>query len=543
MHQDGAKQSGARPSRSRRNQNNKLVNYDGSAALLGQAQDNAMFGSTGAGLQMQPAVSSGVQEAVADIIGTTPEGRAWAIAALHPCGAGEVTARNVGTVMGMCDTMTSSVATPTYRAETHVTYSPALFVEPPTAPTTYGIDIIIPPIPEVDFCYRLIDDSTNAKTQWIVVRQPDFDLPSPVTYPVGGGNGYTESTVFTCMNNVGYGKVRRIATGHTIELDAAGLNNQGRVVVGQMEGQWNWLPLTSGSIVSTSKPFVTDVGPPAVIDYALTSVAARSSPDVNGVWYLRVPTDPSVVTANCPNAYQGLAKHGAYVVSKFTSPLLGYAFKRTGQEGVFKTSQSESAATKPYLPASSFAIGDSAGGEALAMANQFWNLDSTARQWSAFGNKATPINDDAGFELAQGLFHPGVSEPSDMMTAVVMFRNLPAGGSMGTTASLRVKSRNFLEAISNGSNPAVAPYIHPPAPFDFPALNSVIIAGKKLGDAYPASANSLGSIFGKIWGAIKNVVKPISKVVGGIGLPMVSPIANFVHDSIVRGEDLQNDLQ
>lgn len=518
-----------------------------------------MFGSSASAIARQPNLSSGIQEAVAGVIGSTPEGRAWALAALHPCGAGEVVARNVGALNGMCDTMTSSVATPVYRGETHITYMPTLFNFPdePAAATTYGIDIIVPPIPEIDFMYRLIDDANNVRTGWIVVRLPDFDLPDYQQTGTYFDRYYDERTTYTTMSSVGYGKIRQIGVGHTFELDAAGLNDQGRVVVGQMEGQWTQVSLTSPHIDVTTGKFLTSTDPVATGD-AVTSLKAYGADATSNVWLLEVPTDPATVVSNCPNAYQGLAKHGAYVVQKFTSPLLGYAFKRTGSPTNFGTAEyvppiSPGPNVLPYLPSTGLAVDTSDGAAShLYKADDFYifSKDSSpnrTKQCSAFGDGLFPLAEPTKGATVDNAVpmrkvHPGISEPSDMMVSSVMFRNLPAGGTNGITSSLRIKSRNYYEAISNGTNAAVAPYIHPPAQFDFQALNSVIIAGKQLADGYPASANSLSGILRDVWGALKQYVKPLAHTLGELDIPFASGFGRMIDKGIGYGQTFENNL-
>lgn len=442
--------------------NHPRTNFDGSAYVPGQARQEQKYGSSSGGSSLR--ADDGIKEAVAAIIGDTPEGRAWALAALHPCGAGEVINPLVGTMNGMCDTMTSSVATPSYRSESYISYSQDLFINSITMPTTYGIDIIIPPVPEIDFIYRLKDDSTNQATGWIVVRLPQFELPPKENLysTTSKAYGYDYQTSFTTMAAVGYGKLRQIAVGHTIELDAAALNNQGRIVAGQMEGQWKNYQLNPPHIDARTSKFVTQVDPLETAS-AITSIEESSSGSSCNVWSMEVPVDPAVLVANCPNAYQGMAKHGAYVVQKFTSPLLGYSFKRTGTGQCFRTDDKpisfKSGDVWPVLPNNCLSIDTTEGALAsLTNADGFYDSDDPSNKFnSSFGyGVRLPVKGNLDQNVNANAIHPGISEPSDMMTAVILLRNLPAGGSSGNTASLRVKSRNFYEAVSNGTNAAVA---------------------------------------------------------------------------------------
>jgi len=534
-------------------------NYDGSAVMLPFERRQAISVGTNTierienmNLNDLPDFrNKAFQDVLCSIVGSTATGRAWAMAALHPCGAGEVTAANVGDLQGMCDTMTGSVATPVYRSESYLRFSNELFQNNAGLPinpdilgkTTYGVDIIIPPFPEIIYIYRLIDDGSGTVGPWVVVRQPDYQQPA-VT-PIASSPptvGYTTATNGTTMASVGYGKTRIIGRGLTIELDAAALNDQGRVVVGQMQGQMNNLEINLPSVTANTSAFVTDVGPPVVPAPAVTGLNNRASPATTKVHLLSVPTDPSVIASNCPSAYQGLAKHGAYVVQKFASPLYGYEFKTTGNQQVYEAAENELGESVPYFPYTALAIGSNGFNDSSNFDNvdNFWVAETpgTNPLQSGFGNGLTPLFSADGSEglVTQSTLHPFVSEPSDMMTSVVTLRNLPAGVTSGTTASLRIKARTYLECISNGSNPVVAPYVHSPADFDMQALHSVIVAGKRMGDAYPASANSLGGILGSIWGAIRDVGRPLMKQVGAWKIPLISDIANAA-DDIVGGVD------
>lgn len=538
--------------------NPRRKNYDGSAVSLPFEQrqmtsvgTNTLSVNDRSGVEPPDFRNKPFQELLCSVVGNTSTGRAWAMAALHPCGASEVTAANVGDLQGMSDTMTGSVATPVYRSENHFGFSKAVFVTETGTPisgvtgaTTYGVDIIIPPFPEILFCYRLIDDDSGITSPWVVVRQPDYSQPTPVAYGTTPETyGYNQATTGVTMASVGYGKVRIIGRGLTIELDAAALNDQGRVVAGQMQGQLTPIDISVPGVTANTAPFVTAVDPTVTTAPAVVSLNNRGPGASTKVQLLSVPTDPGVISANCPSAYQGLAKHGAYIVQKFASPLYGYEFKTTGSHQMYETAADETDSTSvPFLPYTALAISsdgfdDSAN---LDTADAFWvapNTDGNNLQ-SGMGTAFMPVfsADGSGSFLPQCILHPFISDPSDMMTSVVTFRNLPAGVTNGMSASLRIKGRTYLESISNGSNPVVSPYIHSPADFDMKALHSVIVAGKRMQDAYPASANSLGGILGSIWGAIRNIGRPIIKGLAGTNLPILSDIAN-VADEIVGGID------
>lgn len=516
------------------------VGYDGAQREAAQVSAQSSVQHPNIIVGPTPTGVKDFQTILARVIGQTPNGRAWAFAALHPCGGGEITAPNVGEVAGMSDTMTGSVASPNYRAENFLTFDKTLFqsktgvpVDPTTlGTTTYGIDVLCPPIPEIDFLYRLIDDGTGTVSPWVVVRLPDFNLPAVTT--VNGQTGMTSDSKGVTMASSGYGKVRIIGRGHTFELDAAGLNDQGRIVAGQMEGQWIPNILDVPAVTALSDTFVKTVDP-LTTGSALTAINNYGNEATTKLWSLAVPTDPKIIVANCPAAYQGLAKHGCYAVTKFTSPLLGYEFHRTGSEQCYPLDDGAGVVGVNYsMPMTAMSIHTGSGQGysddfSLSTSDYFWvsaTAGTNTRQSGYSNEELAIVGSPATSGIAGSRLHPFISDPSDMMVKVVTFRNLPAGATNALTSGVRVKSREYLECISNGSNPAVSPYIHPPCDYDMQALQSVVVAGKKLADGYPAAANSLGGILSKIWGAIGSVASGLGKS----GIPILSDIGNVVSD-------------
>lgn len=458
-------------------------------------------------------------------LGRTGSGRAWALAALHPCGAGEIIGDSAKSVVGLPDTMTSSVVTPHYRSESNIAFDSTMFTDTiPSPPVgTWGIDVVIPPIPEIDYVYRLRYDNAGFVSNWRVVRTPNFNIPA---LPHG------DATVGVTFASAGYGKARMIGNGHTFELDCTDLSNQGRIVVGQLDGQWYTENFAASNFTGIADEAVKFADPP---DPTVGIPVWRR--DITRPWIfgdattmhtqlLSVPTDPQAITASCPYAYQGLARDGAYIVSKFASPLLGYQFQSTGGYKAFVNDTQEATADSQYnnsLPGSAFAISGNVTDPVKQL--QDYDLFTNDSAWDP-ALKLGLAGAGVGAEGVNGrVVSPFVSTHSEMLVACMTVRNLVFSTNV---PSLRVKTRQYYECISSAANPATLPFTHPPADYDYPALESVITIGKQMADAYPACYNEDGGILHPIMTGLKSLVDPLIGTVSNAHIPIISDVAGML---------------
>jgi len=421
-------------------------------------------------------------------LGDTVSGRNWAMQALHPCGAGYM-------ADGLPDTQCASVATPAYRSESQIGWDASLFATPPTMGlTTYNIQIVTVPTPEIDYMYRIRDVAHAVWSYWRVVRTPGYGLPSRTTPPLDG----------TTLLTIGYSEYRIIGKGHTFELNAGAIVNQGRVISGQFNGiaGRNFLSLAStGTLVATTP-------------------AALGRSDVAGVKLtnIRVPATPQFLVMNCPNVYQEEAKEGAYVVVKFTAPLKGFQFSQCNEPSYSITlgNESEDAVTgSTYYPYTALTVTatDNPIADPETSEGQFEPGSSWAGRYTASDPPYIPFG---------GVYwHPYVSDPDGVMTTCTFFEGLVIGNTDGTMpgATVRVKTRLNLECQTFGG-PAVGPFIHPSPVYDDKSITAVAKIGQCAPDAYPASYNGLGDVLGSVWNWMKKLGKPIltgMSVVPGIG--------------------------
>jgi len=412
-------------------------------------------------------------------LGNTKEGRDWAMAALDPCG-------DITTCSGLPDTICAATATPVYRGEYNIAFDPTMFTTAPSDSTTYTVQLIVPPIPEISFMYRLQDERTGVWSKVRVVRLAGFE------------NSTVNDQSGTTLRSIGYGKHRTIAQGLTLELNASELANQGRIVSGQIEGVVDTIQATA--IAGPASLTDADLSFPVPYEYTL----------------MQLPNSVQYLLNSCPKAYQCEAKMGAYIVSRLENPLKGYDFARTGAFTFRYLPAAASGTSQQSVPlsflAAAFADSPNPYDDDTVM-NTSFTVDS---YWNT-GNFTKPALD---FSFDQ--IHPYVSAPSGMMTSVTFIQGLVCGATSTasvTGATLRIKTRQFIECISGGS-PAIGPFITPSPLFDEKAINSVVMISQMGMDAYPASYNGLGDILGTIWSGIKRIGKPIlsaAEFIPGLG--------------------------
>jgi len=143
-------------------------------------------------------------------LGNSDDGRAWALAALHPCHEA------LPPLMGIPDKTAIPIATPSYRNTSNIAMPTSL------SDTIWDLQVVFLPIPEVDYVWRA---RANAATEW-----QQWQLVRPAAFP-GNANG----TAVT-MGSVGYTKYRMMGRGYTIHHLASNLANQGLVIAGQISG-------------------------------------------------------------------------------------------------------------------------------------------------------------------------------------------------------------------------------------------------------------------------------------------------------------------
>lgn len=459
-------------------------------------------------------------------LGTTADGKDWAMCALDPCG--EVCEHH-----GLPDTSTASILTPSYKTEVNISYDSTMFETPPVAPgSTYSVQMFIPPIPEIDFIYRVRDDASNTWSKWRVVRLPNFPNVTG-SYTVPGVGNISIANAGTTMRSAGMSKYRIVGRGHTLCLNAPDLANQGRIIVGQSE---NDMMMTDVTLVTNATNVAGAVFTAA---HSTAQEYSRAGEDATGrVISYTPPTTEDQVVVSCPRVYQNEAKEGAYIVYKFDGPLQGYQYHNTGDSHYVANHTAANAAWDEVArldPMSALVL------RAVQPGSSLVNVAGTYMLFTSDSIMTVPSPfQPSGVMPVYAAMHPYVSDPCDQLCTSVFFLGIanPAHAGATTGASIRVKGRLYVEGIPNPFNPAVVPYIHPPPVYDPLALETVVKVGQMGMDAYPESYNGFGDMVGSILSTISKIGQPILKLASYI--PGVGNIARFGADLLGGVNEFSN---
>lgn len=427
------------------------------------------------GNRREQAIESSGFASPKNMLGTTQDGRDWAMACLHPCGA------EAPMSVGLPDTITAAVTTPGYRGEYEIAFDPTMWLSgapDPGAVRSWSAQIISLPIPEIALMYRIrSDQDPDNWSATRVLRTAGFELPGKNAKGAFDVN-YTSGTTF---QSIGYAKARIVGKGLTYELNSSDLNNQGRVISGQIE-------------VNAEDEDISTLLPSGDAHTTLNGGAVAK------IHTIALPDTPEYLVAACPRVYQEEAKKGAYVIHKFDSPLTGYQFQKTGSAGSIR--HAAEAGTH------SATFNAETGMEIIYTDSNVIDFSLDGTKFTTDSNSVSAFGPSANDDYINEGIHPWVSDLNGVMTSVTFFLGMPAGNtqtpSVGGAPTIRVKTRLFMECLAN-AGAGIAPFAHPSPIRDMVAIDRVVAVMQLYDDAYPACYNGFGDIMGEIWSCLKQV--------------------------------------
>jgi len=399
-------------------------------------------------------------------LGNTEDGRKWAMAALHPCDeAGSVP-------NGIPDQTMETIVTPALRNTSNIVYPGAAVTG------TWNLQIIVPPIPEIDYLWRYQDTTApGVWGSWRSVR--------PASFP-----GFADGTA-TTLGVAGYEKYRMQARGLTFHHIASSTTNQGSLVAGQLNLLQNdeYQPISGDG---TNAPVSgVNLARQTVISAPYSSQQLAQQDSLYTEWE---------------------ARHGAYMPIRFRDPT--NLFKRAASGLI--TAYTDGTTPTVY-PDSSLSIVSSVDG-GITGVNTI--INSPVATYVPLPGVPTQL---------QNVY--GASEPFNMLTGVLFFEGLDR------SATVRVKSKTYLECTAALEGLAIQPFVHGSPCLDRQAIDTVALIGQVQAHAYYASYNDLSSILKSIWGALETVGKPLLGFARDSGIPVVSDVGKIggrIFDAIDR---------
>jgi hypothetical protein len=389
-------------------------------------------------------------------LGASDDGRKWALSALHPCGD------DLAPPVGIPDHTQQNIATPSYRNTSSISRPDAV-----TTPT-WDTQIVTLPIPEIDYIWRARSGAGSAWGNWQVVR--------PSTFPQNPDGTMSATT----MASGGYKQYRYQGRGITVHHLGAANSNQGVVYYGQVDA------------ISQS-----NTGRPMELGTANDNTPLQQQTqggELPQLYEFQIPDTPDKLIQMDSLSGEWNAKFGVYMVNRFRNPVHEYV---TCNGANVVTLQNATASETYYAPSSAFTVvtGDGIGGADVPT-----NITLSPPLTQNLPPKGS---------LVTGKFAFGCSDPGNLMAGIIFMSGIAAD------ATLSVKSRMHIEATVASYGASIMPFVHSSPVLDTSALNIVAAVGQVQKHGYYASYNSLGSILGSIFGAVKSVAPTLLNAASG----------------------------
>lgn len=227
--------------------------------------------------------TSALPNNLADNLGSTPEGSAWAKRALHPCD------QTAGGGIPLPDTAgTLSVNIESRHA--------VILSNPFTTDGNWDVELIVLPFPDIVAAYRCKLSSSSSWNYWQVLAG-QTNGADPGRVQIEGISANPPFVIETVPQlSVEDSAVRQTFRGITVVANMSSLANQGIVT----SGQWGAKPDTMS--LKPSKDPVTTI------------------PSIPHQVFKGIPVTPDDIVKECPNAGQWEAKKGVYMPMRFVDP-------------------------------------------------------------------------------------------------------------------------------------------------------------------------------------------------------------------------------
>jgi hypothetical protein len=279
-------------------------------------------------------------------LGSTDDGRKWAISALHPCEDA------LATPSGIPDHTQVPIVSPSFRNSTNIAMPAGL------SDSSWDLQLVMLPSPEIDYIWRA---RANASTNWSA-----WTLVRPSTFPA------LASGLATTLGASGYSKYRFQGRGYTLHHIASATTNQGVVVAGQINA----------------------IAGPTTTVVSATPKAAGQIRDARYNPYT-VPASSQELTQQDSLSVEWNAPNGIYMPLRFPDPVHNYVDAADGEVVVY-----DAGTTPPtQVPQSFFTVSSALSNGGPPVVNQIIDIPTPAFQ--------TPVDVPGADSIGYGASNPG----------------------------------------------------------------------------------------------------------------------------------------
>lgn len=411
---------------------------------------------------------------------STAPGEAFYHKALHPPSAIEAP------FAGLPDFTSQPRAVPNFTTNAKIVWDAGMFATAPDAPTTFGIRMYVPDIPEIAFFYRLIDEKNDATSKIRVVRTSTMDTTLDADF-----------NTFNALENLGFSSARVTTSSVTGVYGGTTLGDAGVVYAGSFTPNYRCIMAGTNSPITTVGNVIGS-GATTVHKYdCLAGIKAMMQAD--------------------PQHGRGRARDGFFCVQKFDESLMGYQYSDSGDGNWYATNP---AGTNIYFgDVLELTFSDSINANEGLLSSVVFTTDSAIKVKSGYTIGSNLVS------AAQ--WHGGVTQHSGMAWTGVFIDGL----SISQNEYFAIERIMTIDA-QVPFNSVMTPFTRQVPDWDELAIKSVMKFHRMMPSYMPADCNGFMDWVRGIFGWLGKNGRPLIDVVKALPIPGAA-VAGDIAENVI----------